>query len=50
MPKAWAYYRLAQIETHQKNKEKALKYIDLAIAELPKIKVFQKQKEAVLKL
>ena len=50
VPKAWAYYRLAQIETHQKNKEKALKYIDLAIAELPKIKVFQKQKEAVLKL
>ncbi|WP_159017884.1 tetratricopeptide repeat protein [Algibacter sp. L3A6] len=50
VPKAWAYYRLAQIETHQKNKEKALKYIDLAIVELPKIKVFQKQKEAVLKL
>ena len=50
VPKAWAYYRLAQIETHQKNKEKALKYIDLAITELPKIKVFQKQKEAVLKL
>ncbi|WP_405296035.1 tetratricopeptide repeat protein [Algibacter sp. Ld11] len=50
VPKAWAYYRLAQIETHQKNKEKALKYIDLAIIELPKIKVFQEHKEAVLKL
>ena len=50
VPKAWAYYRLAQIETHLKNKEKALKYIDLAIAELPKIEVFRTQKETVLSL
>lgn len=50
VPKAWAYYRLSQIETHQKNKVQALKYIDLAIAELPKIEVFKKQKEKVLKI
>ncbi|MCL5128654.1 lipopolysaccharide assembly protein LapB [Algibacter sp. L4_22] len=50
VPKAWAYYRLAQIETHQKNKEKALRYIDLAITELPEIGVFKEQKEIVLSL
>lgn len=50
VPKAWAYYRLSQIETHQNNKERALKYIDLAISELPKIEVFKTQKEKVLKI
>lgn len=50
VPKAWAYYRLAQIETHLKNKAKALEYIDLAIAELPKIEVFKEHKNYVLKL
>ena len=50
VPKAWAHYRLAQIHVHQKNKTEALKYIDLAIAELPKIKPFKEQKERILNL
>lgn len=50
VPKAWAYYRLAQIHTHNKNKTEALKYIDLALLELPKIKPFKAQKEDILKL
>ncbi|NMH87756.1 tetratricopeptide repeat protein [Flavivirga algicola] len=50
VPKAWAHYRLAQIHMHKKNKQEALKYIDLAIAELPKIKPFKKQKEKILSL
>lgn len=41
VPKAWANYRLAQIYKHKNDKTKALKYINLAIAELPKIEVFQ---------
>lgn len=49
VPKAWAHYRLAQIYLHKKNKEDALKYIDLAIAELPKVKVFKEQRELVLR-
>lgn len=50
VPKAWANYRLAQIFKHRKNKEKALKYINLAISELPKIKVFQEEKSVILSL
>ena len=50
VPKAWAHYRLSQIHTHQKNKEKALKHINIAITQLPKIKPFQSQKEKVLNL
>jgi tetratricopeptide (TPR) repeat protein len=50
VPKAWAHYRLAQIHTHKNNKVQALKHIDLAIAELPKIKPFKKQKEEILNL
>ncbi|MDN3666694.1 tetratricopeptide repeat protein [Algibacter miyuki] len=50
VPKAWANYRLAQIEMHKKNKANALEYIDLAISELPKIKVFTETKAAVLNL
>ncbi len=50
VPKAWAHYRLAQIHMHKKNKQEALKHIDLAIAELPKIKPFKKQKEKILSL
>ncbi|WP_337992837.1 tetratricopeptide repeat protein [Flavivirga sp. 57AJ16] len=48
VPKAWAHYRLAQIYMHKKNKQEALKYIELAIAELPKIKPFKEQKEKIL--
>ena len=50
VPKAWAYYRLAQIYKHQKDKVKALKFIDLAITDLPKIKVFKTEKEQILNL
>ncbi|GAA4805766.1 hypothetical protein [Litoribaculum gwangyangense] len=50
VPKAWAHYRLAQINMHKNNKEEALKYINLAIAELPKIKPFKEQKEKILNL
>jgi len=49
VPKAWANYRLAQIYKHKANKEDALKYIDLAISALPKIKVFQEEKADILK-
>lgn len=50
VPKAWAHYRLAQIHTHKNNKQEALKYIDLAIAELPKTKPFKEEKERILNL
>ena len=50
VPKAWAHYRLAQIHMHQKNKTEALKYINLAIAELPKIKPFKQEKEKILNM
>ncbi len=44
VPKAWANYRLAQIYTHKNDTVSALKYIDLAIVELPKIVVFKEFK------
>ncbi|WP_323789363.1 tetratricopeptide repeat protein [Psychroserpens sp.] len=50
VPKAWANYRLAQIQKHKGNKSEAIKYIDLAINALPKIKVFQEEKTDILKL
>ena len=48
VPKAWAYYRLAQIHMHKKNKQEALRYIELAIAEFPRIKPFKAYKERIL--
>ncbi|OBX22675.1 MULTISPECIES: tetratricopeptide repeat protein [Bizionia] len=50
VPKAWANYRLAQIYKHQKRKKEALKYIDLALGELPEIDVFSVEKAAILNL
>lgn len=50
IPKAWANYRLAQINKHKKNKTEALKYIDLAITELPNTKLFKEEKTAILKI
>lgn len=47
VPKAWAYYRLAQIYKHRENKAEALKWIDKAIAGLPKIDVFKDEKELI---
>lgn len=48
VPKAWANYRLAQIYKFKKSKKEALKYIDLAIAELPKIDVFKDEKSQIM--
>lgn len=50
VPKAWAHYRLAQIYLHKNNKDQALKHIDLALAELPKIKPFVQEKEKILSM
>lgn len=50
VPKAWAYYRLAQIHKHQNKKDKALKFINLAISELPDIEVFTEEKVEILSL
>ncbi|WCO00975.1 tetratricopeptide repeat protein [Psychroserpens ponticola] len=50
VPTAWANYRLAQIHRHKGNQSEALKYINLAITALPKIKAFQKEKTDILKL
>lgn len=50
VPKEWAYYRLAQIYKHKKDKEEALKWIDKAIAGLPKIKVFKEEKVTISEL
>ena len=50
VPKAWAHYRLSQIYAHKKNKQAALKYIDLALAESPKTKHFKDEKQKILKL
>nr|WP_321237441.1 hypothetical protein [uncultured Psychroserpens sp.] len=47
VPKAWAYFRLAQIQKHKKNRVEALKWIDKAITTLPKIKVFKDEKAEI---
>ncbi|XMO85186.1 tetratricopeptide repeat protein [Algibacter sp. AS12] len=50
VPKAWAHYRLAQINVHKNNKETALKQIDMALAQLPKSKPFKDEKQKILNL
>ena len=45
--KAWAYYRLAQIYKHKKDKDEALIWIDKAITDLPEIDVFKEFKETL---
>ena len=47
VPKAWAYYRLAQIYRYKKNKTDALMYIDKAIYDLPEITVFKEEKALI---
>lgn len=47
VPKAWAHYRLAQIQKHKGNKQEALHSIDKAINELPNIEVFQQEKRVI---
>ncbi|PWI30979.1 hypothetical protein DI383_05970 [Flavobacteriaceae bacterium LYZ1037] len=48
VPIAWANYRLAQIYKNKNNKAQALEYINLAIKELPEIKVFKEEREIIL--
>ncbi|WP_460218246.1 tetratricopeptide repeat protein [Psychroserpens sp. MEBiC05023] len=50
VPRAWAYYRMAQIQKHKKNKDAALKWVNKAISSLPKIKVFKDEKKTIEKL
>ncbi|NRR93035.1 hypothetical protein HSX10_15775 [Winogradskyella undariae] len=50
VPKAWAYYRLAQIYKHRGHKTEALKWINKAISGLPEIEVFKKEKTVISKL
>ncbi|WP_439153015.1 tetratricopeptide repeat protein [Winogradskyella sp.] len=50
VPKAWAYYRLAQIYKHKNNKTAALKWIDKAITTLPEIDVFKEEKSLISEL
>ncbi len=50
VPKAWAHYRLAQIYKHKGNKTEALRYIGLALNELPEIKPFKEEKATILLL
>lgn len=50
VPKAWAHYRLAQIYKHKGNKHEALRYITLALSELPEIKPFKEEKSTILSL
>ena len=47
VPKAWAYYRLAQIQKNKKKKSEALEWINKAIASLPDVKVFKKEKQII---
>ena len=47
VPKAWAYYRMAQIHKHKKQKTEALKWINKAISDLPNIEVFKDEKVAI---
>ncbi|MGJ8592489.1 MAG: tetratricopeptide repeat protein [Aquaticitalea sp.] len=50
VPKAWANYRLAQIFKHRGKKTEALKYINLAIDELPNINPFKEEKAVIMNL
>lgn len=47
VPKAWAYYRLAQISKHKENRTEAHNWIDKAIADLPKLTVFKTFKNKI---
>lgn len=50
VPKEWAYYRLAQIYKHRREKAEALMWIDKAIAGLPEIDVFKEEKVLISRL
>ena len=48
--KAWAHYRLSQIYKYKGQKDIAIRYINLAISEMPDVKPFIKEKEQILSL
>jgi tetratricopeptide (TPR) repeat protein len=48
--KAWAHYRLSQIYKQKGQKDVAMKYINLAIFEMPDVKPFKKEKDQILSL
>ena len=50
VPKAWAYYRLAQIYRYKNNKAEAVLWIDKAIYDLPEIIVFKEEKVIIEKM
>ncbi len=50
VPKEWAYYRLAQIYKHKKEKTEALKWINKAITGLPEVGVFKEERSLISKL
>lgn len=49
-PKAWAYYRLAQINKNLGKKKIALTWIDKALRDIPDFKEAQKEKSLILAL
>ena len=49
VPKSWAYYRLAQIYKHKGIKDRAMKYIDLALSETD-LKPFKTEKAHILNM
>ena len=50
LPKAWAYYRLAQINKNLGEKQIALRWIDKALKEIPNFKEGKKEKALILAL
>ncbi|MGB3343426.1 MAG: tetratricopeptide repeat protein [Aequorivita sp.] len=50
VPKAWAYYRLAQINKNLGEKQIALGWIDKALKDIPDFKEAQKEKSLILAL
>ena len=50
VPREWAYYRLAQIYRHKKDKSKALDWINKAITGLPKLEAFKEERALISRL
>ncbi len=50
VPKAWAYYRLAQIFRYKDSKAEALVWIEKALYDLPDITVFKEERVAIQNL
>lgn len=50
VPKSWAYFRIAQIYRHKKDKRNAYNWIQRALKEKPDLKDAQNEKELILKM